>query len=171
MHIVASPLRLGLASTTPASPVPLGSSRFVPSISYFFFLMILRPPRSTLFPYTTLFRSFSRNRGHPRRRLQPHRRGRRARPKDRKSTRLNSSHSQISYAVFCLNKKKSDIGPAITAPLPPNRMMTMMKSAMSEPAPTASTGATCSHGKGSFFFNDPATSKIYTLSLHDALPI
>src|SRR2546430_13528201 len=93
--------------------------------------MIRRPPRSTLFPYTTLFRSYlnfcllfrdrlsdflcfavfayfffgivgsgrsSRNRLHHKRRLQIG---------DRKSTRLNSSHSQISYAVFCLKKKKS----------------------------------------------------------------
>src|SRR5258708_37571489 len=82
---------------------------------FFFFLMIRRPPRSTLFPYTTLFRSlpdriligksccgetlvddrdFRRRRGH-----QPASR-------DRKSTRLNSSHQIISYAVFCLKKKK-----------------------------------------------------------------
>src|SRR3989475_2388264 len=89
----------------------------------FFFLMIRRPPRSTLFPYTTLFRShYLRGRGshlahHPR-----VRRGSAGRPqagrllrrdgdlrpfRDRKSTRLNSSHSQISYAVFCLKKKKT----------------------------------------------------------------
>src|SRR6266542_4146905 len=69
----------------------------------FFFLMIRRPPRSTLFPYTTLFRSDRQ------RHLcdatdgpQHH-----ARPRsDRKSTRLNSSHGSISYAVFCLKKKK-----------------------------------------------------------------
>src|SRR6266536_5771681 len=70
--------------------------------SLFFFLMIRRPPRSTLFPYTTLFRSIRRPAapGHlddwilfgPR--------------IDRKSTRLNSSHEWISYAVFCLKKKK-----------------------------------------------------------------
>src|SRR5688572_32714315 len=73
----------------------------------FFFLMIRRPPRSTLFPYTTLFRS------HPRRQPARGDRGpyRCASPAvrasvDRKSTRLNSSHSQISYAVFCLKKKK-----------------------------------------------------------------
>src|SRR5438270_5521547 len=80
----------------------------------FFFLMIRRPPRSTLFPYTTLFRS----RGRDRARADHHRRdGAAAAPPpaarlngiggpDRKSTRLNSSHSQISYAVFCLKKKK-----------------------------------------------------------------
>src|SRR5476649_2122566 len=67
--------------------------------------MIRRPPRSTLFPYTTLFRSQI---GHPtvaEQRRSPH--GRRLAPgQDRKSTRLNSSHTVISYAVFCLKKKK-----------------------------------------------------------------
>src|SRR3712207_7820249 len=95
---------------------------------YFFFLMIRRPPRSTLFPYTTLFRSrLPRPRRLTRRRrvTPPTTRdsdcvggtgGRRppndaprwepvSRP-DRKSTRLNSSHANISYAVFCLKKKK-----------------------------------------------------------------
>src|SRR2546430_17698655 len=83
----------------------------VSSVFFFFFLMIRRPPRSTLFPYTTLFRS------HPMKKKATsqsaffnlriligaffcHGDG------DRKSTRLNSSHSQISYAVFCLKKKK-----------------------------------------------------------------
>src|SRR3712207_7563506 len=96
-------------------------------IVFFFFLMIRRPPRSTLFPYTTLFRS----RDPP---AEPSPRGRTgargsgpaaapsARPHDmshdgpsrrpapsgdRKSTRLNSSHANISYAVFCLKKKKN----------------------------------------------------------------
>src|SRR3989338_5303993 len=99
----------------------------MPSSAFYFFLMIRRPPRSTLFPYTTLFRSPSASGaalvivrricsrilctsgGDP----------------DRKSTRLNSIHSSISYAVFCFL----------------------------------------------FFFNDPAPTEIYTLSLHDALPI
>src|SRR6266542_4871995 len=72
-------------------------------LDFFFFLMIRRPPRSTLFPYTTLFRSPSECR--PARHewhvpLVPH--------GDRKSTRLNSSHGSISYAVFCLKKKKND---------------------------------------------------------------
>src|SRR5438034_9280007 len=77
----------------------------------FFFLMIRRPPRSTLFPYTTLFRSCrclcrgdnaSASEGFPflRRRIPP------PALQDRKSTRLNSSHTVISYAVFCLKKKK-----------------------------------------------------------------
>src|SRR3712207_8773241 len=81
----------------------------------FFFLMIRRPPRSTLFPYTTLFRSHEGElpgpRLGPRPRLRAlrrdHRRDGRVRPAgDRKSTRLNSSHANISYAVFCLKKKK-----------------------------------------------------------------
>src|ERR1039457_4432907 len=94
--------------------------------------MMRRPPRSTLFPYTTLFRS----------RLSgvPHCAGDRApsppyrQRRDRKSTRLNSSHLVISYAVFCLKKKYYCFTINI-------------------------------------FFNDAATTEIYTLSLHDALPI
>src|SRR3712207_8484351 len=90
--------------------------------------MIRRPPRSTLFPYTTLFRSRpraegggTREQGQGGRRARSARedqgdaeagqRPRRARPRDRedrKSTRLNSSHANISYAVFCLKKKKTD---------------------------------------------------------------
>src|SRR3712207_8498472 len=86
---------------------------------FFFFLMIRRPPRSTLFPYTTLFRS-ERAAVHlparrQRERVEGHVRGgdhvvRQALAhegaQDRKSTRLNSSHANISYAVFCLKKKK-----------------------------------------------------------------
>src|SRR6266496_5028923 len=68
----------------------------------FFFLMIRRPPRSTLFPYTTLFRS-----PEPSGYSGPYRRFGPTRRKDRKSTRLNSSHVEISYAVFCLKKKKN----------------------------------------------------------------
>src|SRR2546430_13669985 len=95
--------------------------------------MIRRPPRSTLFPYTTLFRSVGGNTI-----LEPEAyltalsflpdgchipRGERwdgipAQPADRKSTRLNSSHSQISYAVFCLKKKKnSTLNRHISCPL------------------------------------------------------
>src|SRR2546427_3703523 len=80
----------------------------------FFFLMIRRPPRSTLFPYTTLFRSGAQQ---PRE-LAPLQIALVAvaaqfevlfqQFADRKSTRLNSSHSQISYAVFCLKKKKNN---------------------------------------------------------------
>src|SRR2546430_12174175 len=70
--------------------------------------MIRRPPRSTLFPYTTLFRSHAIlvRRGNSARPVFVTAAGMRATDADRKSTRLNSSHSQISYAVFCLKKKK-----------------------------------------------------------------
>src|SRR5689334_23890509 len=75
--------------------------------------MIRRPPRSTLFPYTTLFRS---SRGRPRKRPLLRRQlppassqNSELRMLDRKSTRLNSSHSSISYAVFCLKKKNNDM--------------------------------------------------------------
>src|SRR5437867_5374936 len=76
-----------------------------------FFLMIRRPPRSTLFPYTTLFRSAgpqARDRPHPGARAGGRDYLTRKSPPalDRKSTRLNSSHRTISYAVFCLKKKK-----------------------------------------------------------------
>src|SRR2546422_2614537 len=85
--------------------------------------MIRRPPRSTLFPYTTLFRSATRRRRDGRRTWVPYKprvgratrrrdRGARTtsscdRSRDRKSTRLNSSHGYISYAVFCLKKKNN----------------------------------------------------------------
>src|SRR2546422_569322 len=130
--------------------------------------MIRRPPRSTLFPYTTLFRSLpaallqrraSHALGEPERLrasgVEPPCRGVRLAQRlhhvferhrhvalhvgDRKSTRLNSSHGYISYAVFCLKKKTH----------PPARIFVMYF----------------------FFFNDTATTEIYTLSLHDALPI
>src|SRR5256885_12853044 len=96
-------------------------------VVFFFFLMIRRPPRSTLFPYTTLFRSRAREvrgvlrggGGERREDLlarEPLLRagragggdgGERCEHQDRKSTRLNSSHLVISYAVFCLKKKKT----------------------------------------------------------------
>src|SRR5258707_3404336 len=88
---------------------------------FFFFLMIRRPPRSTLFPYTTLFRSARSapccTRGDrapalpglaPRERPGSARRKGLPPRRDRKSTRLNSSHANISYAVFCLKKKTND---------------------------------------------------------------
>src|SRR3712207_7246859 len=92
--------------------------------------MIRRPPRSTLFPYTTLFRSVRDERCRPLQSLRDHEgrggrndeeaehgpdqegarhagKGNRSPSADRKSTRLNSSHANISYAVFCLKKKKN----------------------------------------------------------------
>src|SRR5947209_16961388 len=77
----------------------------------FFFLVMRRPPRSTLFPYTTLFRSWcssARARSMAARRETSIARGCSGSP-DRKSTRLNSSHANISYAVFCLKKKKKNV--------------------------------------------------------------
>src|SRR5688572_32196897 len=72
--------------------------------------MIRRPPRSTLFPYTTLFRSYRIRTVSPCCQSGGDQASAQTTPKprtDRKSTRLNSSHSQISYAVFCLKKKKT----------------------------------------------------------------
>src|SRR3712207_6975891 len=99
-------------------------------VLFFFFLMIRRPPRSTLFPYTTLFRSpftavafvlgaiTSAIAGNIGMRIATKANGRTAIAakegglakalEDRKSTRLNSSHANISYAVFCLKKKKKN---------------------------------------------------------------
>src|SRR5690348_17439548 len=99
----------------------------MPTLSYFFFLMLRRPPRSTLFPYTTLFRSvrlgvnpkyadqmvrgsvvMPAGTGKTKRVLviaKPDKAKEALEAGDRKSTRLNSSHPSISYAVFCLKKK------------------------------------------------------------------
>src|SRR6266536_3468365 len=124
--------------------------------------MIRRPPRSTLFPYTTLFRSRDWSwRG----RCEP------AAPccglrcpvrgsQDRKSTRLNSSHEWISYAVFCLKKKKKYLI------LIYNNNKSFIYIIL----------YTYLYWINFiffffFFFNDTATTEIYTLSLHDALPI
>src|SRR2546430_12052817 len=97
-----------------------------------FFLMIRRPPRSTLFPYTTLFRSpylgprfhALHEQRHPLLIRDLSQMAGHVRPRgDRKSTRLNSSHSQISYAVFCLKKTRHN-GPPVTPcrwPRPPSR--------------------------------------------------
>src|SRR2546421_10480473 len=91
-----------------------------PMFLFFFFLMIRRPPRSTLFPYTTLFRSLLVEEEliddyvggqlslDERQRFEQHFLSIPER-QDRKSTRLNSSHDQISYAVFCLKKKNDEL--------------------------------------------------------------
>src|SRR5258708_35452111 len=98
--------------------LPGSSFRVASDFPPFFFLMIRRPPRSTLFPYTTLFRSLGQKRiiaeivfG----RVDPT--PGRAEWIDRKSTRLNSSHQIISYAVFCLKKKKALLRPVPVARL------------------------------------------------------
>src|SRR6266511_3557477 len=121
--------------------------------------MIRRPPRSTLFPYTTLFRSKAAACS-----------GRSTRAPggsspasalDRKSTRLNSSHVKISYAVFCLQKKKE------------HRRSSSPRSPSLPPAPPPLFWLATDerHPSWFFFFNHTATTEIYTLSLHDALPI
>src|SRR5207248_4805101 len=96
----------------------------------FFFLVVCRRPISTLFPYTTLFRSiWARS---DRRSVLLCRRRQHLEHRDRKSTRLNSSHRTISYAVFCL-KKKTDHAPVI---LPPRHQA----QATQAPSPAASHG-------------------------------
>src|SRR4051794_41716154 len=102
--------------------------------------MIRRPPRSTLFPYTTLFRS-----RHPRR--SPAHRSRhlggagerRGREQDRKSTRLNSSHPSISYAVFCLKKKNTTRTHTSPAPRNISLRSLLVTSGTSHPASIVDT--------------------------------
>src|SRR5215472_15678523 len=120
--------------------------------------MIRQPPRSTLFPYTTLFRShgvawtpLAENTRDGRRKSVT---------LDRKSTRLNSSHLGISYAVFCLKKKNRMLPPLRTTKAPHRRMILRCFN-----PPLLARFLLI------FFFNDTATTEIYTLSLHDALPI
>src|SRR6266481_2017012 len=135
--------------------------------------MIRQPPRSTLFPYTTLFRSLRgcgcECQGHGHKPDQEHLR-------DRKSTRLNSSHSSISYAVFCLKKKKVITDPTFQQ----NKTYTLLSSAWAFHVFIKSIFINVlrcilvrliSSFLLFFFFNDTATTEIYTLSLHDALPI
>src|SRR5256886_181465 len=144
---------------------------FLMSSLMLFFLMIRLPPRSTLFPYTTLFRSLERRLDFS------------AAPEalaaaltalpgigpwtDRKSTRLNSSHSQISYAVFCLIKQMTR---KVSAEVDLVHQQTQ-----NQRYGSSHIGATAKDISNvvtdAFFFNDTATTEIYTLSLHDALPI
>src|SRR3712207_2213362 len=145
--------------------------------------MIRRPPRSTLFPYTTLFRSQHVRRHAKRWRddRQPdpfpeprppggHHQGDR-RDRDRKSTRLNSSHAIISYAVFCLKKKNNN------HTLIFYKIQSRITSCRSPASLSLDAWIFCvlfvTHEDIDrfFFFNDTATTEIYTLSLHDALPI
>src|SRR3954467_7190559 len=144
---------------------------------FFFFLMIRRPPRSTLFPYTTLFRSVGYLDLHPA--YDSRWRGALlfSSELDRKSTRLNSSHTIISYAVFCLKKHTPPPKPTTPAPHPPPRpdyRHTSPSPQRTRPAATRPTSARAGAAPTPptpFFFNDTATTEIYTLSLHDALPI
>src|SRR6478735_4845632 len=129
--------------------------------------MLRRPPRSTLFPYTTLFRSPAPH--HAGARLgRPDRRAAVGGAGDRKSTRLNSSHLVISYAVFCLKKKKACRRTGFSLPKTFQSVSARPTVARRNPLPPGPPGRRRSL---SFFFNDTATTEIYTLSLHDALPI
>src|SRR6266542_2540319 len=127
--------------------------------------MIRRPPRSTLFPYTTLFRSLcvlgsTATECAFGARYQP------SCTRDRKSTRLNSSHGSISYAVFCLKKKIVEVEQCLCEESRVEQVHYGMLGAADicvVPAPLIDLFF--------FFFNDTATTEIYTLSLHDALPI
>src|SRR6266511_1289065 len=137
--------------------------------------MIRRPPRSTLFPYTTLFRS--RRRRPPGGFVGADGRDGQPEPRDRKSTRLNSSHVKISYAVFCLKKKNDDVDRQLSGPggqggnhiggvaVQPDRQRAALVAFLGR-EPDRIFEVACH-----FFFNDTATTEIYTLSLHDALPI
>src|SRR5687768_7197495 len=160
--------------------------------SHGIFLMFRRPPRSTLFPYTTLFRSTG---------SQPVRAtssttssGARSsfaaaatELRDRKSTRLNSSHGYISYAVFCL-KKKTALGlNYLVMGLAPSLGWLFLGAMLAVAFSTGEAVWPCelelgiwiysrtvarrNGRKPRYFFNVSATSQIYTLSLHDALPI
>src|ERR1039457_2376588 len=147
----------------------------VPLPCFVFFLMIRRPPRSTLFPYTTLFRSHLSARAlgvsHSQHRDSP--------PfpagLDRKSTRLNSSHLVISYAVFCLKKHSCNPETSMSALVKPKSAAVALPCCLECRARALRVnpwGKSISNPHpGSFFFNDTAASEIYTLSLPDALPI
>src|SRR5215813_2041234 len=134
--------------------------------------MIRRPPRSTLFPYTTLFRSPRRGRCWPIDQATDRTSWRRG---DRKSTRLNSSHVRISYAVFCLKKKKDDLSDVrnifqINQTFAARALRSILNCVFSD-SPCRKTIPVIARPVDFFFFNDTATTEIYTLSLHDALPI
>src|SRR5256885_771345 len=136
-------------------------------VLWFFFLMIRRPPRSTLFPYTTLFRSHAAparwRRGRRRRKQIPGEAafGRRTERSEEHTSELQSPCNLVCRLL--LEKKKNTVGrgdagikSAIQGSNVPNPY---------EAVPSFVSGAMV------FFFNDPATTEIYALSLHDALPI
>src|SRR5258708_12581807 len=106
------------------------------SYVYFFFLMIRRPPRSTLFPYTTLFRSrFAAHVEYGLPVIFELPAGTDADDGDRKSTRLNSSHQIISYAVFCLTKKKQPAPRHVTSHPSAPSSITTHRSPSPQPPP------------------------------------
>src|SRR6202521_5186521 len=131
-----------------------------------FFLMIRRPPRSTLFPYTTLFRSTSGTTGSPKGATLSHFNIVNNAPLDRKSTRLNSSHLRISYAVFCLKKKNNT-----TVTISAHGLAVLLPAQNSDEQYRLGRDGSMPIELVFFFFKDTATPEISTLSLHDALPI
>src|SRR5947208_233110 len=154
--------------------------------SVVFLLMLRHPPPSTLFPYTTLFRSAvpppAPEEPAP---LAPGGSSTTEAPPadvfggtsspDRKSTRLNSSHQIISYAVFCLKKKKQASSSARCTRLPCPNQLPLVR-APPCPARLPGRGPDASDLDAAvllrcLFVNAPAPTAIYTLSLHDALPI
>src|SRR5471030_2465459 len=137
----------------------------------FFVLMIPRPPRSTLFPYTTLFRSEHIAQlltGLQHTLAMWEARSSHLIARDRKSTRLNSSHLGMWYAVFCLIKNSSPLA-LITAiaPSPQARFSRFFANIKLD----LGFGLYVPHCDTSVFFIDTATTDSFTLSLHDALPI
>src|SRR5215470_13651199 len=136
----------------------LRSFRAIICYFIFFFLMIRRPPRSTLFPYTTLFRSSPTPFAFSSRNCRA--RSSNVVRLDRKSTRLNSSHGSISYAVFCLKKNKhyhthyldaeTDVGHPLSEVIRLQRLGAVAEGGLRR-------------GVHLFFFNDTATTEIYTL--------
>src|SRR6266571_3239550 len=137
--------------------------------------MIRRPPRSTLFPYTTLFRSVLHF--YLATRVLLHVPAPQLLAIDRKSTRLNSSHMSISYAVFCLKKKIIQTHPPVVEIIA--RHWPMIGEAdlaqaglerLRSHLPRLASRVPAER-RMHFFFNDTAPTEIYTLSLHDALPI
>src|SRR6266496_1916347 len=132
-----------------------------------------RPPRSTPFPYPTLFRSLAAARRQMASRSAPTCPSVAA-ARDRKSTRLNSSHVEISYAVFCLKKKKGHRGDQ-------GEHHEVHRRALLRGQPRGGQGVLGDRVRrvprgqhvhaARFFFSDTGPADIYTLSLHDALPI
>src|SRR4051795_9188368 len=138
--------------------------------------MMREPPSSTLFPYPSLFRSEEHTSE-----LQSHSHlvclefSRKLFRSDRKSTRLNYSHTLISYAVFCLKKKKT-VNPCEWGSRTQEQRGRVRVRAGAEATRTATAlravaSRTLLSATPCFFFKDTATPEIYTLPLHDALPI
>src|SRR4028119_480793 len=143
-----------------------------------FFLMIRRPPRSTLFPYTTLFRSRTWCPGSGRARRAPRRPNPAGATVDRKSGSAGMPRP-ISYAVFCLKKKKKKIHKSQASRLQATDSQRLLRRRVScRTVVTLRRLTSCTLVRSMcaflflfFFFNDTATTEIYPLSLHDALPI